>query len=80
MALLCPIVGRTDEEAQAKYQEYLAHGSDEGALALFGGWTGMDLAPYKDDEELRTATDSNAIKSVSAPRRSFCSNAAFSDH
>lgn len=64
LALLCPIVAATDEEAQAKYDEYLAHGSDDGALALFGGWTGMDLSPYSDDEELRTATDSNAIKSA----------------
>lgn len=64
LALLCPIVAATDEEAQAKYEEYLAHGSDEGALALFGGWTGMDLSPYSDDEELRTITDSNAIKSA----------------
>lgn len=64
LALLCPIVAATDEEAQAKHDEYLAHGSDDGALALFGGWTGMDLSPYGDDEELRTATDSNAIKSA----------------
>lgn len=64
LALLCPIVAATDEEAEAKYQEYLAHGSDEGALALFGGWTGMDLSPYSDDEELRTISDSNAIKSA----------------
>ncbi|CAO1627588.1 unnamed protein product [Sympodiomycopsis kandeliae] len=64
LALLCPIVGETDEEAESKFQEYLAHGSDEGALALFGGWCGQDLSPYSDDEELRTITDSNAIKSA----------------
>lgn len=64
LALLCPIVAATDEEAQAKHDEFLAHGSDEGALALFGGWTGMDLGPYADDEELRAQTDSNAIKSA----------------
>lgn len=60
-------IGRTDEEAQAKYEEYFKHGSEDGALALFGGWTGMDLGPYGDDEELR-ATESNAIKSVSHDR------------
>ena len=63
LALLCPVIGRTDEEAQAKYEEHFKHGSEEGALALFGGWTGMDLGPYDDDEELR-ATESNAIKSA----------------
>jgi alkanesulfonate monooxygenase SsuD/methylene tetrahydromethanopterin reductase-like flavin-dependent oxidoreductase (luciferase family) len=63
LALLCPIVGATDEEARRKYDQHLAHGSDQGALALFGGWTGIDLSTYSDDEELR-ATESNAIKSA----------------
>lgn len=63
LALLCPIVGKTDEEAELKYKEHLAHGSDQGALALFGGWTGIDLSTLDDDEELR-ATESNAIKSA----------------
>lgn len=63
LALLCPIIGRTNEEAEAKYKEHLEHGSDDGALALFGGWTGIDLSTYGPDEELR-ATESNAIKSA----------------
>lgn len=63
LALLCPIVGATDAEAQKKFEEYFAHGSAEGALALFGGWTGMDLGPYGEEDELR-ATESNAIKSA----------------
>ncbi|TKY86257.1 hypothetical protein EX895_005082 [Sporisorium graminicola] len=63
LALLCPIIGKTDEEAQAKYKEHLEQGSDDGALALFGGWTGIDLSTYSEDEELR-ATESNAIKSA----------------
>lgn len=63
LALLCPIIGKTDEEAQQKYDEYLENASDEGALALFGGWTGIDLSQYGEDEELR-AIESNAIKSA----------------
>ncbi|KAN0060503.1 hypothetical protein ACQY0O_007838 [Thecaphora frezii] len=65
LALLCPIIGHTSEEARAKYEEHLSYGSDEGALALFGGWTGLDLAPFGDDEELRFS-ESNAIKSAVA--------------
>ena len=64
LALLCPIIGRTDEEAQAKHDDLFAHGSNEGALALFGGWTGINLAPYSDDEELRNLPEGNAIKSA----------------
>ncbi|EXJ78315.1 alkanesulfonate monooxygenase [Capronia epimyces CBS 606.96] len=63
LAMVCPVLGKTAEEAQAKYQEYLAYGSEDGALALFGGWTGIDLAQYDDDQELRHV-ESNAIRSA----------------
>ena len=62
LAKFCPVLGRTKEEAEAKYADYVQYGDFEGALALFGGWTGVDMAPYEDDEELRYV-DSNAIKS-----------------
>ena len=41
---ICFIVGETEREAQLKYDQLLAHASPEGAFALFGGWTGVDLA------------------------------------
>ncbi|KAL1303787.1 hypothetical protein AAFC00_007124 [Neodothiora populina] len=63
LALLCPIIGKTTEEAEAKYNEYVSYGSEDGALALFGGWTGIDLAQYDDDQELRHV-ESNAIRSA----------------
>lgn len=56
------VLGRTTEEAKAKYAEYMSYGSYEGALALFGGWTGVDMAQYGDDEELNLVS-SNAIRS-----------------
>ncbi|EME83560.1 uncharacterized protein MYCFIDRAFT_203677 [Pseudocercospora fijiensis CIRAD86] len=62
LAKFCPVLGRTQEEAEAKYRDYMQYGSYEGALALFGGWTGVDMAPYGDDEELRYV-ESNAIRS-----------------
>ncbi|PWN87492.1 Nitrilotriacetate monooxygenase component A/pristinamycin IIA synthase subunit A [Acaromyces ingoldii] len=64
LALLCPIIAETDELAEKKHKELFAHGSDEGALALFGGWTGIDLGPYGEDEELRNLPEGNAIKSA----------------
>lgn len=63
LALLCPVIGKTQEEAQAKYNDLIQYGSEDGALALFGGWTGIDLAKYGDDEELRHV-ESNAIRSA----------------
>lgn len=50
------IVAETDEAAKAKQQELLKYGDREGALALFGGWTGVDLSKYTDDEDFRFST------------------------
>ena len=62
LAKLCPVIGRTHAEAEAKYRDYLQYGDEAGALALFGGWTGVDMAKYKEDEELRHVK-TNAIRS-----------------
>lgn len=61
LAMICPVIGRTEEEAREKYDDYVQYGDTDGALALFGGWTGIDLAVYGDDEELRHV-ESNAIR------------------
>lgn len=63
LALVTPILGRTEEEAQQKLAEYRKYASHEGALALFAGWTGMDLDKYGDEEELRQV-ESNAVRYV----------------
>lgn len=51
------IVAETDEAAQLKRAELLSYGDKEGALALFGGATGIDLSIYGEDEDFRFATD-----------------------
>lgn len=63
LALVTPILGATEEEARAKLADYRRYASHEGALALFGGWTGIDLNQYGDDEELRHV-ESNAVRYV----------------
>lgn len=61
LALVTVILGRTEDEALAKWADYKLYASREGALALFGGWTGVDLDSYGDEEELREV-ESNAVK------------------
>lgn len=56
------ITGATDEEAQAKYEDYKRYVDHEGALALMSGWTGFDLSSYGLDEPISTI-ESNAIQS-----------------
>jgi FMN-dependent oxidoreductase (nitrilotriacetate monooxygenase family) len=62
-ALITPIVAETDELAREKYREYLSRASYDGALTLFGGWTGIDLSAYSPDEVLEHV-HSEAIQSV----------------
>jgi FMN-dependent oxidoreductase (nitrilotriacetate monooxygenase family) len=63
LALVTPILGATEEEALQKFADYKQYASHEGALALFGGWTGIDLSQYGDEEELRHV-ESNAVRST----------------
>lgn len=52
-SMMTVVLGRTEAEAKAKYQEYLRHVSPEGALTLMSGWTGVDFSSYRLDEEVR---------------------------
>lgn len=57
------VVDETNEKAQQKLDEYISYGDREGALGLFGGWTGIDLSTYSDDEDFRFV-DAPAIRSM----------------
>ena len=57
------VVDETDEKAQAKYDEFIRYGDREGALALFGGWTGIDLSKFSDDEDFKMS-EQPAVRSL----------------
>ncbi|OBH22714.1 5,10-methylene tetrahydromethanopterin reductase [Mycobacterium sp. E342] len=58
--MVTPVVAETHDEAVAKLADYRRFVSPAGALALFGGWTGVDLAELDPDEPLRyVQTDAN---------------------
>ncbi|XDG09799.1 hypothetical protein ABKA04_009414 [Annulohypoxylon sp. FPYF3050] len=57
------IVDETDEKAQAKYDDYLQYADLEGTMTLFGGWTGVDLDKWGDDEDFKF-TGPGAIQSM----------------
>lgn len=46
------IAAATDQEAQARYREYTDYVDQQAALALFAGWTGLDLSQFKPDDVL----------------------------
>jgi FMN-dependent oxidoreductase (nitrilotriacetate monooxygenase family) len=52
------ITDTTPKAARDKYQDYLGYVSEEGALALMSGWTGLDFGAMDPDEVVRfTAKD-----------------------
>ncbi|PAV28859.1 5,10-methylene tetrahydromethanopterin reductase [Virgibacillus profundi] len=63
LTMLTPIVGKTEEEAIEKYNDYKKHISHEGALALFGGWTGIDLSEY-DPDQVISYIENDSIRSA----------------
>jgi alkanesulfonate monooxygenase len=56
--MMTVITAPTSEEARAKLEEYSAHVSEEGALVLMSGWTGIDFSRFDPDAPIRhAATD-----------------------
>jgi FMN-dependent oxidoreductase (nitrilotriacetate monooxygenase family) len=61
--LVTVITGADDEEAHAKHRDYLRYASHEGALTLYGGWSGLDLSTYDPDEPL-AYVETEAVRSA----------------
>ena len=47
------ITAATAEAARAKFDDYRSYVSEEGALVLMSGWTGVDFSRYEPDEPIR---------------------------
>lgn len=50
--MLTPIVAETDEAAHEKLLQVQKHAQVDAALALWGGWTGVDLSGADPDKPL----------------------------
>ena len=64
------VPGRSEAEAQAKLAEYRSYVSEEGALALLSGWTGIDLSRYGPDEPIRHERNDaihSAVEEIAGP-------------
>ncbi|SJM84339.1 related to thermophilic desulfurizing enzyme [Zygosaccharomyces bailii] len=66
LAKITVIIGKTHEQAEAKMAEIKSNGDDEGAKAMFSGWTGIDIDQFKDNDVL---TDVDHLATASAVRR-----------
>jgi alkanesulfonate monooxygenase SsuD/methylene tetrahydromethanopterin reductase-like flavin-dependent oxidoreductase (luciferase family) len=64
-ATFTPILGRTDEEAQAKKAEYEKYNSCIGGLVFFSGVTGIDVSHLEPDKPILASHSKEANKVTS---------------
>lgn len=59
-ATMTPIIGKTKEEAMAKFAKAKEYASVIGSLVLFSGWTGIDISKIPLDQELKESDSTEA--------------------
>lgn len=52
---LTPIVGETDQDAHARYEDFIRYSSTPGIFTLLGAWTGLDFDRVGEDKLLEIA-------------------------
>jgi FMN-dependent oxidoreductase (nitrilotriacetate monooxygenase family) len=62
--MMTVITDTTAKAAQDKYRDFLHYVSEEGALALMSGWTGVDFGAMRPDEIVRFTDKPNAQTSA----------------
>ena len=62
------IVGATEDEARDRVREYQRYISEEGNLAIFSTWLGVDLSRYDPDGPI-DVVESNAVQSIADSMR-----------
>jgi len=53
LQMITVVSAATDEEAEAKYEEYLKLVSYDGAMARYSGWAGLDMSTFDPDVPLK---------------------------
>ncbi len=64
------VTGRTDKEAQEKFEDYRAYVSSEAALVHAAGSMGIDFAKYDLDEPIETGKSAAIVSNIEAMNRS----------
>ena len=62
--MMTVITDTTTKGAQDKYQDYLGYVSEEGALALMSGWTGLDFSKMPPDQVVRFTDKADSMSSA----------------
>lgn len=65
-SLATVVVDETDERARQRLEDYRRYVDIEGALALFGGWTGVDLSGLDPDQPLEHVENETSRTALTA--------------
>ncbi|KAJ0114683.1 Dimethyl-sulfide monooxygenase [Diaporthe amygdali] len=76
-ASITPVLGRTREEAEAKYQEALRYTSEEGAMAYWCGNSGIDLSKFDPDKVITEQTPGEGDNVADVRIQSLVANLAY---
>ena len=68
---ISPFIGRTMEEAQAKYDRAWKHAGARAGLSRFGGYTSIDLSQFPLDEPFEHDVSKPAANAVGGILKSF---------
>jgi FMN-dependent oxidoreductase (nitrilotriacetate monooxygenase family) len=64
LTMMTVITDTTEKAARDKYQDYLNHVSEEGALVLMSGWTGVDFSTMPADQVVRFSDQADVMSSA----------------
>ncbi|MDM8099538.1 MULTISPECIES: LLM class flavin-dependent oxidoreductase [Oceanobacillus] len=82
--MILPIIGSTEEEALAKYEDLTDHVSYEGTASLLSGHTGIDFSKYNPDqyiEDIQTeAVQGNLDMYTKDPNKKWTLREAVKNH
>ncbi|HEX6593436.1 MAG TPA: LLM class flavin-dependent oxidoreductase [Bacillota bacterium] len=82
--MILPIIGSTEEEAYANYEDVMNHVSYDGTAALLSGHTGIDFSEYDPDqyiEQIETeAVQGNLNMYVKDPNKRWTLREAIKNH
>ena len=62
--MMTVVTDTTQQRARDKYRDFLNHVSEDGALTLMSGWTGLDFGAMQPDEVVRMGDGTNAMTSA----------------
>ncbi|OFR88898.1 5,10-methylene tetrahydromethanopterin reductase [Micrococcus sp. HMSC067E09] len=65
-AMVTVVADETDEQARQRLEDYRRYVDVEGALALFGGWTGVDLSGLDPDAPLEHVENETSRTALAA--------------